>query len=76
MPIVVENIRKEKDVQAALVEGAITGVGPYELATQCKHLNVDAHVWTYQWSNRQRDQHPKIACAKEGRCWLRVATPA
>ena len=28
MPIVVENIRKEKDVQAALVEDAIIGVGP------------------------------------------------
>ena len=59
MPTVVENIRKEKDVQAALVEDAIIGVGPYELATPYKHLNVDPHVWTYQWSNRQRDQHLK-----------------
>ena len=48
MPSVVENICKEKDVQAALVEDAIIGVGPYELATPYKHLNVDAHVWTYQ----------------------------
>ena len=59
MPTVVENIRKEKDVQAALVEDAIIGVGPCELVTPYKHLSVDAHVWTYQWSNRKRDQHLK-----------------
>ena len=59
MPIVVENIRKDKDVQAAVVEDAMIGVGPYELATPCNHLNVDACVWTYQWSNRQRDEHLK-----------------
>ena len=53
MPIVVENIRKEKDVQAALVEDVIIGVGPYELATPCKHTR------SCQWSNRQRDQHLK-----------------
>ena len=57
MPHVVENIRKEKNVQAALVEDVISDVGPYELATPYKNLNVDAHVWTYQWSNRERNQH-------------------
>ena len=83
VPTVVENIRKEKDVQVTLVEDAIIGVGPYEFATPCKHLTVDAHLWTYRWSNRQRDQHLffffekvpwGIACAKERRCWLRAAT--
>lgn len=59
MPTVVENIRKEKDVQAAFVEDAIIGVGPYQLATPYKHFQVDVHVWTYKWSQRQRDQHLK-----------------
>jgi len=57
MPTVVDNIRKEKDAQAAFVEDAIIGVGPYQLVPPYKHLQVDAHVWTYQWSQRQRDQH-------------------
>ena len=54
-----ENIRKEKDVQAAFVEDAINGVGPYELASPFKKFQVDAHEWTYKWSQRQRDQHLK-----------------
>lgn len=59
MPTVVENIRKEKDVQAAFVEDAIIGVGPYELASPFKQFQVDAHEWTYKWSERQRDQDLK-----------------
>ena len=78
--IVVENIRKEKDVQAALVEDVMIGVGPYELATPCKHLNVDAHVFVSvvkQATGPTPEKVPwGIACAKEGRCWLRLATPA
>ena len=54
-----ENIRKEKDVQAAFVEDAINGVGPYELASPFKKFQVDAHEWTYKWSQRQQDQHLK-----------------
>ena len=59
MPTVAENIRKEKDVQAAFVEDAIIGVGPYELASPFKQFQVDAQEWTYKWSQRQRDQHLK-----------------
>ena len=59
MPTVVENIRKEEDVQAAFVEDAIIGVGPYELASPFKQFQVDVHEWTYKWSQRQRDQHLK-----------------
>ena len=33
VPTIVENIGKEKDVQAAFVEDAVIGVGPYELAS-------------------------------------------
>ena len=50
MLTVVENIRKEKNANLCYVEDAIIGNGPFELAPEFTHFNVDQFSWTYHWS--------------------------
>lgn len=57
MPTVVENIRKEKDANLCYVEDAIIGNGPFELAPEAAHFQVDQYSWTYQWSEGKRKKH-------------------
>ena len=57
MPTVVENIRKEKDANLCYVEDAIIGNGPFQLAPEFAHFQVDQHTWTYQWSEEKKQRH-------------------
>ena len=54
MPTVLENIRKEKDANLCYIEDAIIGNGPFELAPESAHFQVDQHSWTYQWSEGKK----------------------
>lgn len=47
MPTFVENIRKEKNANLCYVEDAVVGTGPFELALEFTHFNIDQFSYTY-----------------------------
>ena len=47
MPTFVENIRKEKNANLCYVEDAVIGNGPFELALEFTHFNIDQFSCTY-----------------------------
>ena len=47
MPTFVENIRKEKNANLCYVEDAVIGNGPFGLALEFIHFNIDQFSYTY-----------------------------
>jgi len=56
MPTVIENIRKETNANLCYVEDAVIGNGPFELALEFTHFNIDQSSWTYQWPKEKKKE--------------------
>ena len=57
MSTVFENIHMEKNANLYYVEDAIIGNGPFELAPEFTHFNIDQSCWTYHWSEEKKKNH-------------------